>query len=365
VPRARPIFDSPDRSPATLSRFNGFAPNPGDLDAFVHVPTGLPPRAPLVVVLHGCTQDAAVYDHGSGWSALAEAHGFALLYPQQRRSNNPNNCFSWFEPGDTTRGGGEVASIAAMTQAVVAEFGLNPSRVFVTGLSAGGAMTAAMLATYPDIFAGGAIVAGLPYGIANGVPEALGAMSRPGALTASALGERVRGATSFTGPWPRVAVWHGDADRTVVSANGDAAARQWVDVHGLDDGAVVLESISGHPVRRWRDGAGVVQVEAWEIPGMGHGTPIEAATGGAAGAHFLEAGIGSSAHIAAFFGIAPAATASQVTPGAPKRAAAPQFSVPVTPTMPTMPPLVANDSLSGGVAETINAALRAAGLMKG
>ena len=249
-----------------------------------------------------------------------------------------------------------VASIAAMTQAVIAEFDLNPSRVFITGLSAGGAMTAAMLATYPDIFAGGAIVAGLPYGIANGVPEALGAMSRPGALTAAALGERVRTATSFTGPWPRVAVWHGAADRTVVAANGDAAARQWVDVHGLDNGGAVTEAISGHPVRRWRDANGVVQVEAWEIPGMGHGTPIEAAVGGAAGAHFLEAGIGSSAHIAAFFGIAPAATAAQAKAAPVRPGATPKFA---------MPPLVANDGVSGSVADTINAALRAAGLMKG
>ena len=353
MPRPRPIFSGQAPTPGALVRFDGFKHNPGELDAFVHIPVDLPPRAPLVVVLHGCTQDAAVYDHGSGWSALADAHGFALLYPQQRRGNNPNTCFSWFEPGDTARGGGEVASIAAMTQAAIAEFDLNPSRVFVTGLSAGGAMTAAMLATYPDIFAGGAIVAGLPYGIANGVPEALGAMSRPGALTATALGERVRSATSFTGPWPRVAVWHGDADRTVAAANGDAAARQWVDVHGLDDSAVVTEAISGHPVRRWRDANGVVQVEAWEIPGMGHGTPIEAAVGGAAGAHFLEAGIGSSAHIAAFFGIAPAATAAQARAAAPAR---PSFA---------MPPLVANDGLGGGVANTINAALRAAGLMKG
>ena len=80
-----------------------FAPNPGALDALCHVPEGLADGAPLVVVLHGCTQNAAVYDRGSGWSALADRHGFALLYPQQRRANNSNLCFNWYSPADARR----------------------------------------------------------------------------------------------------------------------------------------------------------------------------------------------------------------------------------------------------------------------
>ena len=100
-----------------------------------------------------------------------------MLLPEQRRGNNPNVCFDWFQPEDIKRGEGEVASIAAMVRNMVAEHGLDPTRIFVTGLSAGGAMTAAMLATYPELFAGGAIIAGLPYGSAHNVKEALGTMS--------------------------------------------------------------------------------------------------------------------------------------------------------------------------------------------
>ena len=352
MPRLR-MFETVSPASATrLESFRDFAPNPGDLDTLTYIPADLPARAPLVVVLHGCTQNAAVYDRGSGWSALADEHGFALLYAEQRRGNNPNGCFNWFEADDTTRGSGEAASIAAMTNAVVTAHGLDSSRVFVTGLSAGGAMTAVMLATYPDIYAGGAVIAGLPYGLAHGVSEALSEMSRPAQRSGHSLGQPVRAATTFTGPWPRISVWHGDADRTVAAANGDGVARQWVDVHGLSNAAPTVEQVGSQPVRRWRDTSGVAQVEAWAIPGIGHGTPIEAATGGAVGAHFLEAGIGSSAHIAAFWGVAPAVAAVAAAKIDPRATVAP------TPFRPAPRAGVVNS-----VSDTINSALRAAGLL--
>jgi poly(hydroxyalkanoate) depolymerase family esterase len=116
----------------------------------------------LVVALHGCTQTAADYDHGSGWTRLADRYGFAVLFPEQQRANNPNNCFNWFLPSDTRRSHGEAFSIRQMIERVITDHGVDRRRVFVVGLSAGGAMTSAMLATYPDLFAGGAIIAGLP-----------------------------------------------------------------------------------------------------------------------------------------------------------------------------------------------------------
>ena len=153
-----------------LSDLPAFGANPGALQARIYVPEALADNASLVVVLHGCTQTAAAYDLGSGWSRLADELGFALLFPQQQRSNNPNLCFNWFEPGDARRGAGEVHSIRQMIEAVVTGHGLDRRRVFITGLSAGGAMAAAMLASYPEVFAGGAIIAGLPFGAANTVP---------------------------------------------------------------------------------------------------------------------------------------------------------------------------------------------------
>ena len=149
------------RSP--LVEISEFGTNPGALKMFAYVPEPLPRAPALVVVLHGCGQTAAAYDFGTGWSTLAKRYGFALLMPEQQGSNNANTCFNWFNPGDVARGRGEAASIRQMVARMVADHKIDPRRIYITGLSAGGAMTSVMLATYPEVFAGGAIIAGLPY----------------------------------------------------------------------------------------------------------------------------------------------------------------------------------------------------------
>src|SRR6478736_1551839 len=141
----------------------GFGSNPGNLRMFVYRPPTLADNPALVVVLHGCTQSAASYDLGAGWSTLADRYGFVLLLPEQTSANNPKTCFNWFLPGDTRRDRGEALSIRQMIEKTIGAHGIDRKRVYVTGLSAGGAMTAAMLATYPEVFAAGAIIAGLPY----------------------------------------------------------------------------------------------------------------------------------------------------------------------------------------------------------
>jgi poly(hydroxyalkanoate) depolymerase family esterase len=143
-----------------LREVKGFGSNPGKLRLLTHVPRNLPKAPALVVALHGCTQTATIYDHGSGWSKLADRYGFAVLIPEQQRTNNPNNCFNWFLAADTQRNKGEAFSIRQMIERMIEDYGIDRRRVFVVGLSAGGAMTSAMLATYPEIFAGGAIIAG-------------------------------------------------------------------------------------------------------------------------------------------------------------------------------------------------------------
>src|SRR6516225_5446007 len=192
-----------------LVEVSRFGSNPGELRMFVFVPAHLQQSRALVVVLHGCGQTAAGYDHGAGWSTLAKHYGFALLMAEQRRANNANTCFNWFNPEDIARDGGEACSIREMIAHMVSTHGIDARRIFITGLSAGGGMTSVMLATYPEVFAAGAVIAGLPYGVASNLRQALDGMFYSPRRPARALGDLVRKASHHRGPWPKISVWHG------------------------------------------------------------------------------------------------------------------------------------------------------------
>jgi feruloyl esterase len=289
-----------DTTPGPLREIAPFGSNPGNLRMHLHVPGSRPNGPPpLVVALHGCGQSAAEYARGTGWSSLADRHGFLVLYPEQQAANNPRTCFSWFQPHDIARNGGEALSIHQMVEHACTMFGADRRRVYVTGLSAGGAMAAVMLAAYPEVFAGGAIIAGLPYGAAATVQEALEAMFQEQSPSTRALGDRVRAASRHSGPWPRISVWHGSADQIVKPSNAGHIVRQWCHVHGLAPEPSREERIGRHTRRVWAGGDGSALIESYAISGMGHGVPLASAAG--AGPFFLDTGIASTHRIARFF----------------------------------------------------------------
>ena len=341
--------------PDRLTDFSDAAANPGGLRCRVFVPPGLPQGAALVLVLHGCTQTATAYDHGSGWSQLAAEQGFAVLFPEQERSNNANLCFNWFSPVDSRRGSGEAESIRRMIAAMVTAHGIDARRIFITGLSAGGAMASIMLASYPEVFAGGAIIAGLPFGSAASVADAFARMRGDGYPAPAALAAQVRSASDHRGPWPVVSVWQGSSDTVVDASNADRIAGQWRSVHGVAGQPPERTSIDGAQRQRWRDADGRIVVESWLIDGMGHGTPL-ATTGtdacGTTGPYMLEVGISSTRHLARGWGLLPAGEAARVRATAAQPPAA-KAGAPVSPR-----------PAANTVGTIIEDALRSAGLMR-
>ena len=284
-PAARPSAAKPELVSGFASgMFTGAA---GSLGYRLYVPVDARPGMPLVVMLHGCTQNAEDFATGTGMNRVADDQGFLVAYPTQSRSANAQGCWNWFKPGDQRRDGGEPALIAGLTRQIIASHAVDPARVYVAGLSAGGAAAAIMGAAYPDIYAAIGVHSGLACGSARDLPSALAAMRRGATAPTTARGRAVP-----------VITFHGDADRTVDAVNSRqiiAAASGTVARMTSDDGV----GVGGRRYTRETgiDADGHVVFEQWTLHGAGHAW----SGGDPRGSYADAAGPSASREMARFF----------------------------------------------------------------
>ena len=275
-----------------------FGTNPGGLRMFEHVPDDVGEAPPLVLFLHGCSQDHDAA-RATGFVERSDAEGFVLLAAEQALLNNASRCFNWFAAGDTTRDAGEALSLREMVADATERHDVDPARIFVAGLSAGAAMTVALLAVYPEVFAAGGAAAGGPYGCATDVTDAAACMAGEHSEDWVA---KVRDASDHEGPWPRLVALQGDADRLVDPSNLDLLADQWAGVHALTEPVSSTFPTSRGDAQVTTFGDRVV--ETVRFPDVDHVLPIcpDAACGETA-PFLVDVGFCASAHITKFFGL--------------------------------------------------------------
>jgi poly(hydroxyalkanoate) depolymerase family esterase len=247
----------------------------GSRDYKVYVPSHADGRTlPLIIMLHGCTQNPDDFAVGTGMNRLAEEHGFIVAYPRQPMSANQSACWNWFNLTDQMRDAGEPSIIAGITRTIMAEFDIDAERVYVAGLSAGGAMAAIMSATYPELYAATGIHSGLAYESATDVVSAFAAMrgaSSPAAPVQTPA--RRKSHLKAVNGRVRTIVFHGESDHKVHPSNAEmilSKARA-----GLTDAAQETRhdgSAGGRAYTRTviTDASGVPHIEHWAIEGLGH-----------------------------------------------------------------------------------------------
>jgi poly(hydroxyalkanoate) depolymerase family esterase len=255
----------------------------------------------LLVLLHGCTQAPEDFAAATRMHELADRDAFLVLYPEQPETANERRCWHWFEPGHQERSHGEPAMLAALTRSVMYAYGVDPERVYVAGLSAGGAMAVVLGTTYPELYAAVGVHSGLPYKAGEGLLSAWMAMQ-----VGTPLAEW-RGAQVGSQPVPLI-VFHGDADRTVSVANARQLVAQWARRHGLMDecpGTGVEPTLvrrghaSGYAYTQslYRTANDKTLIEQWIVHGLGHAW----SGGSSAGSHADPQGPDASAELARFF----------------------------------------------------------------
>lgn len=295
-----------------INQVSNFGNNPGNIAMYMYQPNGIVGSAPIVVVLHGCTQTAQQAADQTGWNKLADANKFYVVYPEQSILNNSNRCFNWFLSGDQEKNQGENLSIKQMVDYMKNNFSIDNSKVFVTGLSAGAAMTEVACATYPEVFAGGAVLAGGPYKSATSIFDAANAMNGMVDKTPTEWSTLVFAQNpAYTGNFPKMAFFHGTSDAVVNINNLTESIEQWTAVHQIDQAIdATIINYAGNPdvsKHSYRNNLNQELVASYIVSGFGHAIPIDVGAcpqqGGQTATYAYDINFHSTWHIAHFFGL--------------------------------------------------------------
>jgi poly(hydroxyalkanoate) depolymerase family esterase len=271
---APPATAAPAAVPtATLTEVTDFGANPSNLQMYVYVPAGVTSHPAVVVAVHYCTGSGPAMYQGTEWAQLADTHGFVVIYPSVTRAGK---CFDVSSPQALQRGGGsDPVGIKSMIDWVTRTYGADTSRIYATGISSGAMMTNVLLGDYPDVFAAGAAFSGVPFGcFATTDGSEWNSACANGAVTHTPQqwGDLVRGADpGYTGPRPRMQLWHGTEDATLRYPNLGEEIKQWTNVAGVSQTPAATDSpASGWTRTRYGSTGERAPVEAISIQGVGH-----------------------------------------------------------------------------------------------
>jgi len=276
-----PVVTSAPAQAATLQQVTGFGTNPSNLEMYVYRPDGLPAHPALLVAVHYCTGSGPSFYSGTQFAALADRYKYVVVYPS---STNADKCFDVSSPAALTRNGGsDPVGIMSMVNYAKQNYGVDANRIYAAGASSGAMMTNVLLADYPDVFKAGAAFAGVPYTcFATGSASNRWNSDCSGgriSKTAQAWGDLVRANNpGYSGPWPRMQLWHGTSDTTLSYNNFAEEIKQWTNVNGLSQTPTRTDSPSSGDTRtQYANSSGTVLVEGHSLAGVTHNLPTNAA----------------------------------------------------------------------------------------
>lgn len=295
-----------------MTPVSDFGENPGNLKMFVHLPYDKPDTSnlkPMVVALHGCSQNSRAMAFTTDWNRLADENNFVVLYPEQRALNNVSNCFNWFNLEDITINSGEIGSIKNMMDYAIKHYHIDPTRIYVYGLSAGAAMSVALLAVYPEYFQSGAIFAGAPYKAATSAFQAAEAMVKTVDKTprewAASIPDRPDSVKI-----PNLIVYHGEEDHVVNIRNSEELIEQWTAIQEIDTiPDQIIEKFESAELDRivYTDTSGVEKIVFYRLYNIGHAVAVNTGEGEGEGGHSgmfaRNIGFFSTLYIAKDFGL--------------------------------------------------------------